>query len=153
MGTRNFGMGSRDMAWAGDIALKTKSGLSFSGISTISERWGEFCKWAQVEGIKKMENVTRETLIKYGNMLASKVLSGEFSAATAQNYVSAANRVMEIARGDRLVSVSPTQDCGIPQRSGIATESRAIGENDHQATLTRVSPRLGALLDLSLIHI
>jgi len=148
MGTRNFGMGSRDMAWAGDIALKTKSGLSFSGIATVSERWGEFCKWAQVEGIKKMENVTRETLIKYGNMLASKVLSGEFSAATAQNYVSAANRVMGIARGDNAVSVSPTRDCGIPKRSGIATESRAIGEKEHEATLGRVSPRLGALAGL-----
>ena len=55
-----------------------------------------------------MENVTRETLIKYGNRLASKVLSGELSAATAQNYVSAANRVMGIARGDNDVSVSPT---------------------------------------------
>ena len=148
MGTRNFGMGRRDMAWAGDIALKTKSGLSFSGISTVSERWGEFCKWAQVEGIKKMENVTRETLIKYGNGLASKVLSGEFSAATAQNYVSAANRVMEIARGDNEVSVSPTRDCGIPKRSGIATESRAIGEKEHAATQGRVSPRLGALTGL-----
>ena len=133
MGTRNFGMGSRDMAWAGDMALKTQSGLSFSGIATVSERWGEFCKWAQVEGIKKMENVTRETLIKYGNGLASKVLSGEFSAATAQNYVSAANQVMGIARGDNAVSVSPTRDCGIPKRSGIATEIRAIGEKEHEA--------------------
>jgi hypothetical protein len=148
MGTRNFGMGSRDMEWAGDIALKTQSGLSFSGIATVSERWGEFCKWAQVEGIKKMENVTRETLIKYGNGLASKVLSGELSAATAQNYVSAANRVMEIARGDNAVSVSPTRDCGIPKRSGIATESRAIGEKEHAATQGRVSPRLGALTGL-----
>ena len=137
MGTRNFGLGSRDMAWAGKIALKTQSGLSFSGIATVSERWGQFCKWAQGQGIKKMESVTQETLVRYGTGLADKVRLGELSAATAQNYVSAANRVMEIARGDRLVSASPTQDCGIPKRSGIATESRAISENDHQATLIR----------------
>lgn len=148
MGTRNFGLGSRDMAWAGKIALKTQSGLSFSGIATVSERWGQFCKWAEGQGIKKMETVTQETLVHYGKGLADKVRLGELSAATAQNYVSAANRVMGIARGDRLVSVSPTQDCGIPKRSGIATESRAIGKNDHQATLIKVSPRLGALLDL-----
>ena len=42
---------------------------------------------------------------------------GELSAATAQNYVSAANRVMEISR-----------DGGIPKRSGIATESLATSE-------------------------
>ena len=148
MGKRNFGLGSRDMAWAGKIALKTQSGLSFSGIATVSERWGQFCAWAEGQGIKKMESVTKETLVRYGTGLADKVRLGELSAATAQNYVSAANRVMEIASGDRLVSVSPTKDCGIPKRSGIATESRAIGENDHQATQGRVSPRLGALLDL-----
>ena len=134
MGTRNFGLGSRDMSRAGDAALKNLSGLSFSGIATLSERWGEFCKWAQAEGIKKMENVTRETVINYGNRLADRVALGELSAATAQNYVSAANRVMGIARGDNAVSVSPTRDCGIPKRSGIATESRAIGEKEHQAT-------------------
>ena len=148
MGTRNFGLGSRDMSRAGDAALKNLSGLSFSGIATLSERWGEFCKWAQAEGIKKMENVTRETVINYGNRLADRVALGELSAATAQNYVSAANRVMGIARGDNAVSVSPTRDCGIPKRSGIATESRAIGEKEHAATQGRVSPRLGALAGL-----
>jgi hypothetical protein len=95
-----------------------------------------------------MEAVTRDALVRYGTGLADKVRRGELSAATAQNYVSAANRVMEIARGDCAVSVSPTKDCGIPKRSGIATESRAIGEDGHQGIKNQVSPRLGALLDL-----
>ena len=148
MGSRNYGLGSRDMAWAGDIALKNLSGLSFSGIATLSERWGEFCKWAKNEGIKKMETVTRDTIISYGSVLAEKVKLGELSAATAQNYVSAVNRVMELARGDREVSVSPTKDCGIPKRSGIATESKAIGEAAHQGIKEGVSERVAALLDL-----
>jgi len=72
MGTRNFGLGSRDMAWAGDIALKTRSGLSFSAVATVSERWGEFCAWAKGQGIKKMEAVTRDALVRYGIGLADR---------------------------------------------------------------------------------
>lgn len=53
MGTRNFGLGSRDMAWAGKIALKTQSGLSFSGIATVSERWGQFCKGRKAKASRK----------------------------------------------------------------------------------------------------
>ena len=136
------------MAWAGDIALKTRSGLSFSAMATVSERWGEFCAWAKGQSIKKMEAVTREAPVRYGIGLADRVRLGELSAATAQNYVSAANRVMEIARGDNSVSVSPTRDCGIPKRSGIATESLATNEKEHAATLSRVSPHLGVLLAL-----
>jgi hypothetical protein len=53
-------------------------------------------------------------------------------ASTAQNYLSAVNTAMEIARGDQAVSVSPTADCGIGQRTGIATASRAVGEAEHR---------------------
>lgn len=72
MSTRNYGLGSRDMARAGEMALKTRSGLSFSSVATLSERWGEFCRWARGEGIKKMENVSRDTLLRYGRALADK---------------------------------------------------------------------------------
>jgi hypothetical protein len=139
MGTRNFGMGSRDMAWAGDIALKTKSGLSFSGIATVSERWGDFCKWAQAEGIKKMENVTRETVINYGNRLAGRVALGELSAATAQNYVSAA----QPGHGDR-----PWRQRGIRLAdTGLRhpeTQRNRHGEPRHWRKRTRGYPKAGS---------
>ena len=68
--------------------------------------------------------------------------------STAQNYVSAINIVMEIARGDRVITVSPTADCGIGKRTGIATASRAVGDAEHKAALETLPERLGSLLEL-----
>ena len=45
--------------------------------------------------------------------------------------MSAVNRVLEIARGDRHVVVSPTRDCGIPLRSGIALNSQFVTTSQH----------------------
>ena len=146
--SRNFGLGNRDMERAGFIALQTRSGSGFSGVHTVGERWGQFCAWAKPKGIKKMENVTKETLVAYGSELADKVRAGEMAAATAQNYVSAANRVLELARSDRAVSVSPTRDCGIPRRTGVVTLSKATGSEAHAEQLDALSDRAAALLRL-----
>jgi hypothetical protein len=148
MSRRNFGLGHRDMARAGHIALETRSRLSFASIATISERWGEFCRWAKPKGVNKMEKITRDILLDYGRELAGQVGAGTLKASTAQNYVSAANRVLELARGDRSVRVSPTRDCLIPKRTGIATTSRALAPADHQALRGQLPERIAALLDL-----
>lgn len=149
MGAYNYGLGNRDMAWAGYNALKRNaSGRSFSGIDTTSMRWGRFCDWAKGQGIKRMEKIGRDDVVRYGIELAVQVKAGQMEASTAQNYVSAVNVVMEIARGDKAVSVSPTADCGIGQRTGIATASRAVGEAEHKDALGRLPDRLGAILGL-----
>jgi hypothetical protein len=44
--------------------------------------------------------------------------------------------------------VSPTADCGIGRRTGIATASRAVGEVEHREALERLPERLGAILEL-----
>lgn len=147
MGTRNFGLGSRNMDVAGQFALQREMD-SFKSIDTMSERWGQFCSWAKDEGIKKMEQIERADLVRYGTELADRVERGKMAAATAQNYVSACNRVMEIARGDKEVWVSPTKDCCIPERSGIATENKALSLENHQAAKDVVSERVGALMDV-----
>lgn len=148
MSSRNFGLGNRDMGRAGYIALKTRSQLSFASIATLSERWGEFCRWAKPHSINKMEKITRDTLLDYGRDLAGQVRAGALAAATAQNYVSAANRVLALARGDRHIRVSPTRDCGIPQRTGIATTNRALATDEPQALRDPLSERTAVLLDL-----
>lgn len=147
MGTRNFGLGSRNMDVAGHFALQREM-ESFKSIDTMAERWGQFCSWAKDEGIKKMEQIEQADLIRYGTELADRVERGEMAASTAQNYVSACNRVMEIARGDKEVWVSPTKDCGIPERSGIATENKAMSLETHQAAKNVVNERVGALMDV-----
>lgn len=147
MGSRNFGLGSRNMDVAGQFALQREM-ESFKSVDTMAERWGQFCTWAKDEGIKKMEQIEQADLIRYGNELAGRVERGEMAASTAQNYVSACNRVLEIARGDKEVWVSPTKDCNIPERSGIAAENKAMPWEIHQAAKEAVSERIGALMDV-----
>jgi len=149
MGAYNYGLGNRDMAWAGYNALKRNaSGRSFSGLDTTSMRWGRFCEWAKGQGIKRMEKIGKADVVRYGIELAGQVKAGQMQGSTAQNYVSAVNTVMEIARGDKAVSVSPAADCGIGKRTGIATASRAVGEAEHRQALERLPERLGAILGL-----
>lgn len=150
--SRNFGLGSRDMGRAGQMALNSSAqagAVSFSTAATNGQRWGEFTQFARDElGVKYMEKVTQEGVIAYGESLQEKVAAGEMSAATAQNYVSAVNSVMTLASVGKWEPVSPTKDCCIDQRSGIATESLAINEARHDELKAGVGDRLGALLDL-----
>lgn len=148
MGAYNYGLGNKDMARAGHNALRDRSGLSFSSVATLAKRWNGFCAWAKAEGIKRMEKIGRDDVIRYGAELAGKVRSGEMEASTAQNYVSAVNTVLEIARGDRALEASPMADCGIGKRTGIATSSKVISEAEHRMLQETLSERPGALLEL-----
>lgn len=148
MGAYNYGLGNKDMARAGRNALLREGGRSFSSADTLSRRWGRFCEWARGRGIRRMEKAGKADVARYGAGLALRVKAGEMAAATAQNYVSAVNTVMEIARGDKAVSASPTADCGIAKRTGIATASRAAGGAEHANAQEGLSERLGALLAL-----
>ena len=150
--SRNFDIGSRDMGRAGQMALNSAAqvgAVSFSTAATNGARWNEFASFAKAEmGVKQMERITQEIVIAYGERLQERVEAGKMSAATAQNYVSAVNSVMSLATPGKWESVSPTKDCGIDQRSGIATENKAISETRHGELKEAVSERLGALLDL-----
>lgn len=150
--SRNYNLGSRDMSRAGQIALNAAAqtgAVSFSTAATNGERWGEFAQFARDElGVKYMEKVTPEGVIAYGEALQEKVSAGEMSAATAQNYVSAVNSVMKIATEGQWESVSPTKDCGIDQRSAIASENKAISDEKHAELTSGVSDRLATILDL-----
>jgi hypothetical protein len=148
VGAYNYGLGNKDMARAGYNALRDRSGLSFSSIATLAKRWDGFCAWAKAEAIKRMEKIGRDDVIRYGAELAGKVRSGEMEASTAQNYVSAVNTVLGIARGNKVLEVSPTMDCGIGKRTGIAKSSKAISEAEHRQLQEGLPERLGAILEL-----
>lgn len=98
-----------------------------------------------------MEKITADRVIDYGRMLADWVLQGDLAASTAQNRVSAINSVMELAT-PRWIAVSPTQDCWIPARSGIAKSSKAIAAAEHQRLCEKLrqqdNQRLATLLEL-----
>uniref|UniRef100_UPI003F4990DC hypothetical protein n=1 Tax=Aeromonas caviae TaxID=648 RepID=UPI003F4990DC len=63
--------------------------------------------------------------------LVGRLQRGGISPATAQNALSAVNRGLEIARGDRAVRLDPVREAGLPIRSGIATTDRAVSLSQH----------------------
>ena len=154
--SRNFGLGQRDMAKAGQVALENsaKSGaVSFSTAATNGERWNSFTAWAKENDVKKMENVTQELVREYGRDLAEKVIAGDLAAATAQNYLSAVNSVMTIATKGEWQSVSPTKACGIEQRSAVRQDApgaldRAAYGRAVEAVRDQVGERAGAAVEL-----
>lgn len=144
----NFGLGSRDLSRAGLHALK--EGMeSFSSISTMHDRWRVFADFAKSElRLHNLKQIEKRHLQIYGANLRERFERGELSAATAQNYLSAVNRVLEIARGDRAVRLDPVRGAGLPQRSGICIESRAVSAEAHQQAVKAVGNRVCALMGL-----
>lgn len=119
--SRNYNLGSRNMADAARIALSRearKGDLSFLSASTLSERFSHFSVFAKLNGIARMERVTFDLVVQYGRSLVAKVEREDLSPAYAQNLVSAVNTVFAIVRFD-WKSISPTKDCGIPRRCAI----------------------------------
>jgi hypothetical protein len=149
MGKNNFGLGSRDAAKAGAFALNesARNGtMSYSTAATVAERWSQFVEWArEEEGVKWMEDYTREMVVEYGRELADRVESGEMAAATAQNYLSAINTVMNLATRGQWESVSPTKDCGIADRSAIREEAPgALDREAYERAVAEVREELGS---------
>jgi hypothetical protein len=145
------------MGTAGQYALNNgarEGAVSFSTAATNGERWATFSAWAREHDIKKMENVTADVVIQYGRELASRVESGDLSAATAQNYISAVNGVMNIATQNEWESVSPTRDCGIPERSSVRQDApgaldRAAFIRAVEAVRAEVGERAGVGVELA----
>ena len=145
---RNFGLQSRDMAKAGLNALK-EGMQSYSSVATMSSRFNQFASYAKSElGIKDMRKLEREHVTQYASHLKERCQQGELSPATAQNYLSATNRVLEIARGDKALHVAPVREAGMTQRSYVATENKAISTHAHNTLMNQVSERLGAQMEL-----
>ncbi|WP_174169806.1 integrase domain-containing protein [Pseudoalteromonas sp. JC28] len=146
--SRNFGLRSRDISKAGLNALKEDI-KSFSSISTMHGRWNRFCSWLKTEHqIKDMRDITHEHLQEYSSHLSERCNQQNLSASTAQNYMSAVNRVMEIARGDRTVHVAPVVEGNLPKRSGIAKTNKSVSHDVHAKSLIALTPRTAALLEL-----
>lgn len=155
--SRNYGLGSRDMGTAGQYALNNAArtgGVSFSTAATNGERWQQFAQWARDQGIKKMENITADTVIQYGRELAARVEAGVLSAATAQNLVSAINGVMKIATQGGWQSISPTKGCGIQERSHVRADApgaldRVAYGRAVEAVREQVGERAAAVVELA----
>ena len=145
---RNFGLKNRDLYRAGVNALR-EGMRSHSSIATMADRWKIFANFCRKNlKISDMRRIGIGHIRSYADHLLHRLDLGELSPATAQNYLSAVNRVLEIARGDRAVRLDPVHDAGLPRRSGIATENHAMVPNEHQRWLASVPPLLAASMAL-----
>ena len=146
--TTNFGLGSRNITIAAKNAL-SRAGKSFSSVATISQRFSHFSSFAkETANIKIMEQIKRDDVLAYAKNLAEKVEAGQLSAATAQNYLSAVNVVLSLARGDHALCVKPVTEAGLASRSGIAKEDKSVKIADHLSAVGRASPVLALMLEI-----
>lgn len=145
--SRNFGLGTRDMAAAGRIALDTaraSGDVSFSTVATVAQRWSQFATYVKEQGVGRMERITPKMAQDYGRGLAEQVRKGELSAATAQNLVSAINSVMRLASRGAWHSVKPVNDCGIEKRCAIRESApAALDRGTYAAALQSTREALG----------
>ena len=147
--SRNFGIGSRDMAVAGRMIVNRKFHGGYQSKADIAQRWGYFCKWATIHGVKKMELITSDLVIQYGQHLQSELAAGERKSSSApKNYVSAVNTVLRLATNEEWKSVKPGRDCGIQPRIYIPEQTKAMAESTHQTAQGVVGERIAALMEL-----
>jgi site-specific recombinase XerC len=121
-GTRNYNLGTRDMADAALIALSNSANQKMIGETTVSDyagRFSQFVEFAKENGVGRLEKISPALVLEYGRGLADKVDSEDLKASTAQNLVSSVNKVMEIVTNGAWESVGPVRDCGISQRTAI----------------------------------
>lgn len=146
--TTNYNLGSRNMVIAAKNAL-SRAGKSYSSIATISQRFSHFATFAkETANIKIMEQIKRDDVLAYAKELAEKVNSGQMAAATAQNYLSAVNVVLSLARGDYNLRVTAVGDAGLSSRSGIAKEDKSVSIADHLAAVGKASAVVGLMLEI-----
>jgi len=94
---KNFGLQTRDMGKAAGFAMNREAAngaASFSTAATVADRFSQFAEYAKDEGLRRLEEVSRDQVMAYGQNLADQVTQGTLSAAYAQNLVSAVNTVM-----------------------------------------------------------
>lgn len=122
---RNYGLGTRDMSKAATFAMR-EGGGSFSTVATQTERFKPFCEFMRERyNIKDLRFIREPHLIEYADHVNGLTEREEKPIAikTAHNRLSAVNRVLEQARGDKDLWISPSKY--LPPKSGIATHSRA----------------------------
>jgi hypothetical protein len=155
--SRNYGAGQRDMGKAAGVFLRQASQhgeVSFSSASTLNDRFSQFAQFAKNAGIGRMERIDGNLVVKFGKELAEKVENGEISESYAQNLVSSVNSVMTLATKGDWQSVSPTKDCGIPERSFVREEApeslnRYVYESSRDAVRAELGDRAASVVELA----
>lgn len=145
--SRNYGLGHRNMNKAGALALeraRVAKEISFETEHRYGQSWSQFTSWAKEQGINRMEHITAALVTQYGQGLADLVRAETTAASTAQNRVSAVNRVMHMATRGQWKTVSPTQACGIAERSHVRQDKpQTLDRGTYEARLQAAKGKVG----------
>lgn len=129
MSNNNYGWRSNNMAKAAKFALndaQRQGFVSYSTAATHAARFAQFAQAVRAEGVNRMEKITPDHVQRWGRELAKTM-----APATAQNYVSSVNSVMKIASRGEWKSVSPTKECGIPERCHLRQNAPGTTDRGH----------------------
>src|SRR5512138_980669 len=100
---KNYGFGNH-LKYAGEQALRLVFGQGrFATRAAHAARWGRFCAWLKIRGIKDARVVTTAIFMDYANHLGGLVEAGAMEIAYAQNIISSCNVVLSCLRGDHLI--------------------------------------------------
>ena len=147
--SKNFGIGSRNMFSAGRMILNKRSRNGFKTQSDYTDRWRLFCNYAKENGVKKMEGITKEFVIGYGQYLQKQLEAGVYTSASApKNYLSAVNCVLKLATNGEWQTVKPGSDCGIERRKYIPKETKSVSETKHTQIQQEIGERVSQLMAL-----
>ena len=149
MSCRNYGLGSSDCTKALHNAAKL-AGLSLNssngGYKSALTTFAKFLK--EDQGLRDLRKVDKETIREYGEHLAERVEIGTLAASSAHDYVSAMNTAMSVARGNDDLRMTAVKDFGIPERSGVAVENKAISAVEHERITSSLNERMSAIVEL-----
>jgi hypothetical protein len=107
-GERNYGYG-KQLKWAGKQAIKEYFvGDRFSSTASHLFRWEWFCDWLETIGIKDARDITKNTILDFGDELAELVRDQEMKVSYAQNLISSVNVILRSMRQDDKMWVSPS---------------------------------------------
>jgi hypothetical protein len=153
MGTRNYGLGSRNMARAGYLALiaaRERGDVSHSTVDTNTQRWTQFVRYIHDQGVRRMEHIRAEHVRSYATWLRE---AGK-SPKTQQNAISAVNSIMRTAAGNRWHSVRPVADAGCDRATEVRTlypvmTDRTTWSKAHDALRAAHGERVAAVAGLA----
>lgn len=151
---RNFGLRSKEILSAARNALLEQRQSKVIGFQTARDHHANFSRFIQTLSrefnirLKDFRKIERSHVQIYAAHLAERVSGESLSIASAHQYLSAVNRVIEHARGDKTCTVNPVRDAGLPNRSGVCQHSHAVSTADHAAVKALLPERMGSLITL-----
>lgn len=147
---KNFGLRASDLTKAlYNAARERNDGRLSKTEKTRLTAFGDYLK--QECGLRDLRKVERSHVLAYGDKLKERYETesgSNFTISSAHDYLSTVNSVLEQARGDASLKVSPVRGAGMANRTGIAKTYKGLSEERFKQQIDSVSPCLKASLML-----